>query len=187
MKVRTCRTGSSGSGRRPSTGSPSSSTRSRREVRFQPSYDHRDEHDGRGCGSVIISFNLTGPLGAISAEINTGWMARPYLGTTWPINITAGPLEPRGTKPGVDLLTGHKSLHSGAVHSHCTERRRDWWYGPNDGCTLVDGPCYGDTGYLVGDQFLEALVSGGDEAAWKWLEETYIEWLGAEQTEDGGA
>ena len=82
-----------------------------REVRFTPSYDHRDEHDGRGCGSVIISFNLRGPLGAISAEINTGWMARPYLGTTWPIQITEGPLEPRGNKPGVDLLTGHKSLH----------------------------------------------------------------------------
>lgn len=156
-----------------------------KEVRFRAAYDRRDEPDDQhGCSGVIISFNLTGPLGAMSAEINTGWLARPYLGTTWPIHA-ARPLEPRDSKPGVDLLLGHQSLHAGAVHSHCTEQRRDYWYGPNDGCTLVDGPCYGDTGYLVGDQFLEALVSGGDEAAWKWLEETYTQWLGPEKTEDG--
>lgn len=155
-----------------------------REVKFTPSYDHRDEDDGRGCGSVIISFNLRGPLGAISAEIFTGWMARPYLGTTWPIDVH-GPLRPRGDRPGVDLLSGHKSLSAGAVYSHCLEKRRDYWYGPDDGCTLVDGPCYGSQGYIVGDQFLEELVSGGDEAAWKWLEETYTEWLGPEQTEGG--
>lgn len=147
----------------------------RREVRFSPSYDHRDEPGHKGCGSVIITFILAGPLGAISADISTGWLSRPYLGRIYPIAIE-GPLTPRGNKPGVDLLQGHESLRSAGVYSHCPEQRREHWYGPDE-CTILGGPCYGDKGYLVGDQFLEALVAGGDEAAWKWLEDTYNDWL----------
>jgi hypothetical protein len=155
-----------------------------REVRFRASYDHRDEpNDQRGCSGVIITFILKGPLGAISTDIVTSWMSRPYLGTTWPIDVQ-GPLTPRGTEPGVDLLTGPKSLRSAGVISHCAEQRREWWFGPDE-CSILGAPCYGDKGYLVGDAFLEELVSGGDEAAWKWLEETYAEWLGPEQTEGG--
>lgn len=150
-----------------------------REVRFRASYDHRDDTEAkRGAGGVVISFILGGSLGAISADISTGWMSRPYLGTT-PAIYAPRPLRPRGTSPGVDLNIGHQSLHSSGVHSHCTEQRREWWSGPQD-CILLNGPCYGDTGYMVGDQFLEALVSGGDEAAWQWLEECYQDWLGPE-------
>jgi hypothetical protein len=156
----------------------------RREVRFSPSYDHRDEPGHKGCGSVIITFVLAGPLGAISADISTGWLSRPYLGRIYPIHIN-GPLTPRATKPGVDLLAGHDTLRSAGVYSHCTENRRpDYWYGPDD-CTILGAPCFGAKGYTIGDEFVEALVSGGDEAAWAWLEEIYNDWLGLEQTEDG--
>jgi hypothetical protein len=155
-----------------------------RNIRFRPSYDYRDEPDDqRGCGSVIITFVLRGTLGAISTDILTGWMSRPYLGTAWPITVK-GPLTPRDTKPGADLLTGHKGLRSGGVFSHCAEQRRDWWYGPDE-CSILGVPCYGDKGYLVGDGFLDELVTGGDEAGWKWMRECYDEWLGPERTEDG--
>lgn len=152
----------------------------KREVRARASYDHRDDPDAqRGAGGLVLSWIVSGPLGAVAADINTGWMARPYLGNR-PAISAAKPLAPRGDKPGLDANLRDVYPNGASVNSHCTVQRRDWWMGPDDGCSLVDGPCYGDHGYLVADAFLAALVGGGDEAAWKWLEECYAEWLSPE-------
>lgn len=150
----------------------------RREVKFYPSYDYRDDPDDqRGCGGVTITFILLGPLGAISADVNTYWMLRPHIGPM-PALYAPKPLQ-RGTKPGIDLSVRDQSPTGRSVSSHCAEPRKDWWIGPQD-CPILGTQCYGDTGYMVADQFLEALIGGGSEAAWKWLEECYIEWLGPE-------
>lgn len=151
----------------------------RREVKFYPSYDYRDDPDDqRGAGGATLTFILRGPLGAISADVQTYWMLRPHIGAT-PALYATKPLE-RGAKPGIDLSLRDASPSGRSVSSHCAEPLKDWWIGPQD-CPILGVPCYGDTGYMVADQFLEALVGGGDDAAWQWLEECYAEWLGAEQ------
>ena len=152
-----------------------------REVKFYPSYDYRDDPDDqRGCGGATFSFILRGPLGAISADVNTYWMLRPHIGTT-PALYAPKPLQ-RGTKPGIDLSIRDQSPTGRMISSHCAQPLVDWWIGLQD-CPILGTPCYGNTGYLVADEFVEALVGGGDEAAWKYLHECYTAWLIADVAE----
>lgn len=152
----------------------------KQEVRFYASFDHRnDEEDQRGARGMIITLVLNGPLGAISADIGTGWMLHPYLGNR-PVLESPKPLSPRGEKPGIDHNLTDLSPSGLSVSAHSLEQRRDWWRGSAQECPFVGGICYGDTGYLVADELVEALVGGGDEAAWKWMQECYDEWLGPE-------
>lgn len=134
-----------------------------REVRFHAGYDKRAEPGG-GARGATIAFVLRAPDGgAITAQINTGWMTHPR-GRTYP-------------GPGVDMPLADHYPTGGGIHIHHPLQVKDWWYGPDD-CELVPGgKCYGDGGYLVSDKFLEVLVEQGDEAAWAWLENTYAKWM----------
>ena len=152
-----------------------------REVKFYPSYDYRDDPDDqRGCGGATFSFILRGPLGAISADVNTYWMLRPHIGAT-PALYATKPLQ-RATKPGLDRSMTSNSPTGRMISSHCAEPLKDWWIGPQD-CPILGVPCYGDSGYMIADRFVELLVGGGDEPAWEYLEECYVEWLAPEAAE----
>lgn len=158
-----------------------------REVRFSVPHDHRDEDHKKGCRGMDIYFILrkVDGSGAITASVGTDWQRHPLK---FPYNSFAkGPRE-RWDKPGLDagrVADGREPYYFGppnpqVVSLHMLEKdeAHDWWYGPDDCDVLPGGQCYGDHGYLVADDFLIALMEGGHEGAWAWLEECYESWTG---------
>ena len=141
-----------------------------REIRVYDGYDRRDE--GKGAHGMELHFVLHGPLGAIDAGINTGWVARPLVAGF----VRGGVAQRRRDEPGVDARLVYDYPTGSSITSHCAEKREDWWFGPDE-CDIVGGPCYGDTGYLVADTFLRRLLGDGREAAWEFLRELHDSWL----------
>jgi len=149
------------------------------EIRAVAGYDHRDDiKDRRGCAGLSLIFVLRGPLGAITWELMTGLMRRPIADPGW--SIYANRVPKRSGHPGWDDV-GHDSPHPtvGPIASHCHEARHDYWAGPYP-CDVLGGQCYGDVGYMVGDQAMEALLTGGQDAVFGVLREFHDEWLGPE-------
>lgn len=150
-------------------------------IRAYAGYDYRDEPDDqRGAHGLDLMIITKGPLGAVTCKIGTGWMLRPLAHGI----VGRGPQE-RRDKPGVDrTLAGGPSGFG--VASHSLTQDRDWWSetGP---CEILEAAtCWGETGYLVSDSVVEALVAGGDVAAFARLDELYAAWLGPEgEASDG--
>lgn len=126
---------------------------------FTPAFD--DRHGQAGIGSLRLTFWLRGPGGAVSWETSTGC----YLSETqteW--------LDKLGwntNKPSA----GAVDWHSPSPLPYASEPRLD--------CLLLGPgiPCYGDSGYLLGNQAYEALVTGGEPALWAFLKEMYDHWF----------
>lgn len=154
------------------------STEPTREIRFRKGYDHRDDPSGkRGAHGVEAHFILCGPLGVIQAVISTGWMFNPLAGPFVP----GGP-QRRRRGVGVDARLWDSYPTGSYVTSHVAQppEGKDWFRGP-DACDLLpEGACYGDTGYLCGDEFLTRLVRDGEDAAWEYLQEIHDDWLAPE-------
>ena len=145
------------------------------EVRFIKSYDRREEPEARygACGMKMMLI-LRGPKAVITFEVLTAWASRPLKR---PFNWNAAKPWARDDKPGVDF--GHPSPGpmGGGVSIHCPEKLNDWWLGPTE-CNVVEGGvCFGDTGFMVGDAVLDALVSEGDAGVWRELREIYDAWI----------
>lgn len=149
------------------------------EIRVHPSYDHRDEPgDNRGCGSASLELILHGPKGALSCQIFTDWMAHPL---TEPYHRGQTTPRPRIDRPGLDArTTGHDGPSGAGVYSHSATQLKDYWLGPN-ACPILGGECYGDVGYLVSDHVLAAMVSEGDEGAWREMREIYDSWFSPDE------
>jgi hypothetical protein len=141
-----------------------------REVKALASYDHRDEPGSRlGAHGVDLVFILRGELGAITASISTGWMAKPLA------HAMARPagLNERLDKPGVDR--GLRDLYPSGryVGSHSLVNRSEYMTGPT-ACDWLDGaPCYDDGSFTAGGEVMELLVTGGSDAVFERLERYY--------------
>lgn len=163
-----------------------------REIRCIPGYDHRDDPDPkkreRGAHGMEIMFILVGAPGyAITAKIMTTWqsnpLSKPFPGIYKYDFDKHGPLE-RERRAGTDSRAPGwtDDPMGGPVCSHSHTKDRDYWSGPGP-CDILGGECYGDMGFLMGDTFKDALIRGGDEGAWKYLEEVYKDWFGPEDDE----
>jgi hypothetical protein len=155
-------------------------------IEVKPSFDHRfdPENYQRGCGSMRLEFTLIGPLGAITASLDTGWMYEPL--TERPAEYGGGwngpwtnPVRAEG-EVGPDCLSrAWKRPLAGPISCHCAQPPEGKeWFSRATGCTIIEGGvCYGDSGYLVGDVFLARLGQGGDEAGFAYLREIHDNWL----------
>lgn len=138
-----------------------------REVRFDPSYDYRDDGEsGRGAHGMEMWLLLKGPKGVVSFSLMTGWMVAPIRNPAWTIfNRDVDPM--RDDRPGIDVLTWDCSptVRGTAVH------RPD----PNgEKCDFMDGPCNSEVvlSSWGDEEVLRALVGRGD-AVWDELEKLY--------------
>lgn len=148
-------------------------------IRILASYDYRDDpNDTRGAHGTDIMLVTKGPAGAITCRISTGWVARPLARGY----LRGADRQQRNHKPGVDAALADCYPTGAGIASHSATQDRDYWSGPGP-CDVLGGFCYGDTGFLVSDDILLALVEGGDEAAFAKLDEFYAEWLGPEPVE----
>ena len=158
-------------------------------IEVKPSFDHRFDADKwrRGCGTMSLEFILLGPLGAVTCSVMTGWMADPLV--EYPTGFGGAPRGPWGNekravgKVGPDVISReHERPMAGPISCHVAvpPAGKDWFTAA-DGCTLVPGgTCYGDSGYLVGDEFLIRLAREGDSAAFEYLREIHDDWCAAE-------
>lgn len=141
----------------------------KREIQVRPGYDRRDE--GGGADGCTLTLVLTGALGAITAGIDTGWMARPLAG-----QMLRGSVQERRVAPGIDadLVNCFPSSRGAYAHSPI---RRDGFESERDACPwLGDQQCW-YFGRMSADDVLEALVSGGSDAAFEAMAGLYKSWL----------
>lgn len=156
-----------------------------RRITIAPSFDHRFDPEKwrQGCGSMKLEFVLTGPLGAITASILTDWMYEPIVeipaeyGRGWTGPWT-NPVRARG-KVGPDATNRRGDPMAGPISCHAAAPPQGKeWFTAAEGCTLIKGGvCYGDTGYIVGDEFFLRLAQGGDQAGFAFLREIHDDWL----------
>jgi hypothetical protein len=144
-----------------------------REIKILPGYDHRDDPGGQGgahgCDMLLI---LAGELGAITAEISTGWMTRPLAG-----RMVRGQAQSRREKPGIDAGLVDQYPSGSYVGSHSPIRRGEYDT-VRDSCGHLGGaPCFSDGSYLAADRILDALVAGGSDAAFGEMAGLYRSWL----------
>lgn len=133
-----------------------------REIVIKPAYDKRDADPRKNYGihGVHIWFNLKHSSGeGLTFSISTNWHL-PHIETAgWERWM----LKPQAF--GVDI-------HKKAPHYEGQSAI--------DGCNITGGPCYCDGSALLGDEFLQILISGGDEALWARMEQQYVTWGGAQ-------
>jgi len=128
----------------------------RREIRFEPGFDHRADPDKKkyGCHGMTIRFLLHAPKATVQFVLYTGWLPEPPL--TW--NST--------TKKACDPIPWDLGYHALApqYEGHTPMK---------DECEFTKGPCYYDGSSLNAIEPYGVLVTDGEEALWKWLEEYY--------------
>lgn len=125
------------------------------DIAFSPAFDERKV--GNGIGSLVLAFWLRGPGGAVKWKLHTGCYLR-RTQTEWLDRFRGSANKP---------TAGMVDWHSPVPMKENDEPRYD--------CRLL-GPgnaCYGDGGYLLGDEAYEALVTGGEAALWLFLREMY--------------
>ena len=112
-----------------------------------------------GRHGMVIRFLSKGPHGAAQFILNTGWM---------PQSVKAGGI---GTEE-IRIL-GLKPYPVGLGY-HSKTRMHDGQEPIDDGCEFCDGrPCYYYPG-SNGSDAMYALVNGGDEALWRFLDAYYM-------------
>lgn len=138
-----------------------------REIKFDPAFDKRDPNPSKDYGvhGLHIWFYLrhlptkTG----LTFSISTNWQL-PHVQA----EQDAKPFNPRFPylfyKPqafGVDFH-GQTPMYEGQT--------------PMEKCDITGGKCYCDGSAILGEEFLQILISQGDEALWKRMEEQHIYW-----------
>ena len=130
-----------------------------RIIRFRPAYDkrHPDPAKNYGVHGVDLVCTLKGPNGAISFVLFTHWM----LPNVSPTNI-------QPTPSGVDY--------------HSPVRTNEYEH-KNENCEHLDGQiCYSDGSALAADDAFRALIEGGSEGLWEYLQGWYDGRFGPEPT-----
>lgn len=152
------------------------------DIMARASYDHRETEDGpasRGADNMVLSFILRGPLGAISFDLGTGWMAHPL---TRPFDWSRPKPWKRSDSPGrdYDIDQHFHDPQTRGCYSHSPTKDRDYWTGPGE-CNILGGPCYGDGGYMASDKVFAAMVEEGSDGLWREMRQLYDSWLGPEK------
>lgn len=130
-----------------------------RTIIGRPAYEKRHDDPARnyGIGGLALHFALIGPEGAVSLEVLTGWFL-PHVRERLR----------RETDHAPHFASGNPARcafepTAGPMCSHDHRRRHNHYAAEPDDCDLLPGgKCWGDHGYLAGDQLLEALIAGGE-------------------------
>jgi hypothetical protein len=138
-----------------------------RKVSFTAAYDKRDPNPSKNYGihGVHIYFTLsTEDKEGLTFSISTNWQLPHVQAET--DSRPPPPSDPylfyKPMSFGVDYHS-HRPQYEG---HHCTKN-----------CHVTGGDCYSDGSALLGEEFLQTLISGGDEALWKRMEEQFLRWM----------
>lgn len=121
-----------------------------RQINFRPGYDKRSE--GYGIHSLEINFILKGELGAVQLVVATGM---------YPESVSK-----QGDYMAMDLGY-HSPKPMYEDHSVACEN-----------CEHIGGTCYYDGSTLNAEPVAEILITEGEDALWKRLEDYYSETFG---------
>jgi hypothetical protein len=142
-----------------------------RIVRIKPAYDcllvQPCVHGSEKCGTVPgqghgrhnaeMHLILRGPIAEVILALGTGW---------------DHPETPRE----VSIRNHWETLPKGNfVEFHSSVPRYEGHEPQRSTCDTWSGECYGDVGYTMSDEPADLLVRKGSDAAWEWLEATYLE------------
>lgn len=137
-----------------------------REVKFVKAFDRRHDESGKNYGvhGLHIWFNLrcTDTGEGLTFSIATNWQLPHVQAET-------------DARPGPDFSPWlfHKPQPFG-VDIH---RKTGSGYEQPD-CNITGGKCFSDGSAMLGEDFFNTLVEGGDEALWARMEQQYIDWSG---------
>lgn len=125
----------------------------RREIRWLPGYDHRADPEQRqyGCHGMDILWLLHGPKATIQFKLMTGWMP------TWDYA--------NFRDRSHDVLPADLGYHADE-EQYEEQTRRECDCRPS-------GWCYYDGSGLAANDTFRILVTKGEEAVWKHMEEYY--------------
>jgi hypothetical protein len=85
------------------------------------------------------------------------------------------------TKLVFDVTWQAQSLHPPMIHIH-SRRPLSIGHRPKDNCRILSGDCYGDGSYTHGTAALKALMEGGEDVLWDFMERYYDLHLPLEKT-----
>jgi hypothetical protein len=148
-------------------------TELRREVRFDPGYDHREDDKGkpsgqrRGQHGMQIRFLLHGDLGTVQFVLGTDWVPTHVVDGPW------GKKLDRSKDPAVVRCAGLFPMPVDLGHHWRTPVYEGEYQ--RDHCEWIDGPCFYDGSGLNADPVAVALFTEGDAGVWRHLEAYYAE------------
>ena len=133
-----------------------------REIQFRPAFHrcHPNPSQNYGVGSVNMLWILRRDGWAMTWDVHTGW--------DLPADAfdAAAPDCPRGHG-----TLGTRPATGGAVDWHSPWPLFDDQELMQSHCAWLDGPCYMDSGFLLGDELFDLLRTDGHEAVWARLGE----------------
>lgn len=148
-------------------------TRLRREIKWEPGYDHRDDPDPLksqyGAHGLQIRFMLHGDKGTIQFLLYTNWIPNEVLMSRG--TVPARLLSPQVLRPLAADLGYHADKPQYEDHK------------PMDTCEhRPSGKCYYDGSGLAADGPFGILLVDGEDAMWKYMEDYY--WMVFESHQD---
>lgn len=132
-----------------------------------PAFEQRHDNPNLdfGIGCVELAFRLIGPRGAMEYHVFTGWYL-PHVTERLRRETDHRFYEPTG-----HYLRCSLEGHPGRTFFH--SRTPQWEGQEHEECELLDGPCYIDVGFGIGDHLWEGLVTGGEPGLWKRMKELH--------------
>lgn len=136
-------------------------------IEFKAAFSKRDPDPKKDYGihGVEAYFVLIGPAGAISFTLYTGWQLPEVVCSTEDAGL-------EGWRYGKALVeAGHYPM--GATVSYHARVQRGDAEVSQEHCEWLNGdPCYSDGTFIADDAF-EALIRGGSDGIWEYLEGWY--------------
>jgi hypothetical protein len=134
-----------------------------RKFEISPAYDKRSE--GYGIGAATMRFYVIGPKGAVQFVLYSGWYTHTIKPTTFDDWSDWGDLrvqvKPHDAPMPVDL--GY----------HSPTPRYEGQGLMQEGCPVINGPCYYDGSGLNASKPFSILVHEGSDRLWEFLEGYY--------------
>lgn len=136
-------------------------------VKFEPAYDKRnsDPNKNYGIHGVNIRFILKGEHGAVQFLLYTNWQL-PHVKKEHIANKVGKPMDKYELEAYFYPMATDLGYHSKV-------KFYDGQYESED-CEYTGGKCYYDGSGLAAEDVFEKLLSGGDTAVWKEMEDYYV-------------
>lgn len=137
----------------------------RREIHFEPGYDHRAEDankpfgNRRGCHGLNMRWLLHGERGTIQFLVYTSWLPSWVSGDQYRSYEVADTVH--APSPADFGWHWDASLYDGDTAT--------------DDCQYRPGGCHYDGSGLMAEPLFAALLTEGHEAVWRAMEERYAE------------
>lgn len=147
-----------------------------RLTEFRAAYDHTDKRGG--IHGVTLMMIVKGELGAVTFQVYTGWMLPETVGITDEVPGREGNWG-FAYRRGMEKHASHYPMPTDLGY-HSKVAKYDDQYSRDD-CPWVDGPCFYDGSSINCERPFDALLRGGHEAVFEYLEAYYKATLEGEE------